>query len=85
MNARDHMERVASLGCILCMDKGYVPAEVHHIGDTADRSDWLTIPLCAEHHRGRSGFHGAGQRAFNRLHKTSELVLLGLTIKALAK
>lgn len=81
----DHMERVASIGCILCREFGnaYVPAQVHHIGDTADRSDFLTIPLCHEHHQGASGFHGLGEREFNRRYKTSETKLLAKTIERL--
>lgn len=83
-----HMERVASLGCSVCrhiLSRGYVPAQVHHIGDRAERSDFLTIPLCPEHHQGATGFHGAGERAFNRMYKTSEIELLGLTISDLQR
>lgn len=81
-----HMEKVASVGCVLCheLGHGYVPAEVHHISDTADRSDFLTIPLCPEHHRGGTGFHGLGERAFNNRYKTSELKLLAKTLEKLA-
>jgi len=82
----EHMGRVAELGCILCRELGVrgTPAEVHHIFDTAARSDWLTIPLCPYHHRGPNGFHGMGERAFNRTYKTSEAKLLALTIEALS-
>lgn len=81
--ASDHMDRVASVGCILCRELGrdYVPAQVHHIGDTSDRSDFLTIPLCPEHHQGATGFHGLGEREFNRRYKTSETKLLAKTIE----
>ena len=83
-----HMERVASLGCVVCrriLGRPYVPANAHHCFDSADRSDWLTIPLCPDHHQGANGFHGMGERAFNRMFKTSERVLLGMTIEDLAK
>lgn len=82
----DHLERIASLGCAICADMGlgYTAAEVHHIGDTSERSDFLTIPLCPEHHRGATGFHGLGERAFNARYKTNELKLLGQTIGRLA-
>lgn len=85
--AQRHMGRVASLGCILCreLDMGATPAEVHHVGDSAERSDFLVIPLCPEHHRGANGFHGLGERAFNARYKVSELILLGMTFQALAK
>lgn len=81
-----HLDRVASLGCILCRHLGhdYVPAEIHHIGDTADRCDFLVVGLCSEHHRGGTGFHGLGEREFNRRYKTSETKLLGLVIERLA-
>ena len=81
------MGRVAELGCILCREVYGVkdmPAEVHHVFDTAARSDWLTIPLCPSCHRGPNGFHGLGQRAFERRYKTSEAKLLAKTIEALS-
>ena len=86
MKAADHMEKVASVGCALChlIGFGYVPCEVHHIYDTAERSDFLTIGLCVEHHRGRTGFHGLGEREFNRRYKTSETHLLAQTLERLA-
>lgn len=85
VKASEHMDRVAGLGCVLCylIGHGYVPCEVHHIGDTSDRSDFLTIGLCPEHHRGGTGFHGLGEREFNRRYKTSETKLLATTIERL--
>lgn len=86
--AQRHMGRVAALGCAVCrhvLSFGPTPAEVHHIGDTSERSDFLTIPLCPDHHRGPGGFHGLGERAFNRTYNTSEIELLGLTIGDLEK
>ena len=82
---RLHMGRVAEVGCILCRQVGIQsPAEVHHIGDSSERSNWLTIPLCREHHRGGTGFHGLGEREFNRRYKTSEIKLLALTMEAIS-
>lgn len=83
--SKEHMGRVAALGCILCRIQGYIdtPAEVHHIFDTAARSDWLTVPLCRFHHQGAGGFHGMGQRAFERTYKLTEADLLAKTIEAL--
>lgn len=84
------MGRVAGLGCILCRELGYgqTPAEVHHIRDgqgAAQRaSDYLTVPLCPEHHRGNAGLHGLGVRGFEARYRLSELDLLALTIEALA-
>ncbi len=86
VKASNHLERVASLGCILChhIGFGYSPAEAHHIGDTAERSDFLTIPLCPEHHRGAQGFHGMGERRLNAAYKTNELGLLAMTLERLS-
>lgn len=83
--ASDHMDRIAGLGCVLCFElgRGYVPAEVHHVFDTAARSDFLTVPLCPDCHRGPNGFHGLGQRAFEARYKTSEAKLLAKTIERL--
>lgn len=61
---RQHMSKVASLGCIACRKIGYydTPAEIHHIrtgmGMGQRNSHFKTIPLCAEHHRhGPSAIH----------------------------
>lgn len=80
-----HMAKVAAAGCRICAQLGYghVPAEVHHAFDTADRDDWLTIALCHEHHRGATGFHGLGEREFNRRYKTNERKLLADTLRML--
>lgn len=77
------MSEVRALGCILChkLGLGQTPAEAHHVFDSAARSDYLTIPLCSEHHRGKAGFHGMGQRTFERVYKTSEAQLLAATIE----
>lgn len=80
-----HMARVAALGCLLCRRLGYLgtPAEVHHIrtGTGAGRraSDTETIPLCPEHHRGNTGLHGMGRKAFERVYRVTELELLAET------
>lgn len=84
-----HMGRVAEVGCVLChhLGHGYTPCEVHHIrtdqGASQRASDMLTVPLCPEHHRGGSGFHGLGRKAFERTYKLTELDLLAMTIEAL--
>lgn len=86
-----HMERVASLGCCVCrrIGHGYVPAEVHHVAEGSGlRSNWSVVPLCPEHHRGRSGLHGGGSKAFLRLYRPpgeSEYGLLVWTIEDLAR
>lgn len=85
--AQRYMARIASIPCVLCAHTGQgdTPSEVHHIGDAAEHSDWLVIPLCPSCHRGPNGFHGLGERAFNARYKTSEIGLLAMTLEALAK
>lgn len=83
---KDYMGRVAALGCILCrsfLDIADSPAELHHIFDSSERNNWLVIGLCPAHHRGPRGFHGLGQRAFERVYSTTEAKLLALTIALL--
>jgi len=79
------MRRVQGLGCVICrlVGLGPTPAQVHHCFDTSDRDDFLTIPLCPEHHQGQTGFHGLGERRFNAQYKTSERRLLAMTLRLL--
>ena len=53
---KKHMDRVANMGCIVCVNLNYgeTPAELHHISNGAmgkRASNWEVIPLCPEHHR----------------------------------
>ena len=54
---REHLKKVADLGCIVCAKRlGYpdTPAEIHHIPSGAmgkRSSNWNVIPLCPHHHR----------------------------------
>lgn len=84
--SRRHLDRVASVGCILCIELGREPspAEIHHVFDSSARSDFLVIPLCANCHRGGTGFHGLGEREFNRRYKTTEANLLAKTLERIA-
>lgn len=67
---KQHMSRVAELGCAVCRRMGYAgtPAELHHkrAGTGAGRrsSHMEVIPLCPEHHRGKTGVHGLGTKGF---------------------
>jgi hypothetical protein len=86
---KEHMNRVAELGCVLCHHLGYgeTPAEVHHLrhgqGMAQRASNFLTVGLCREHHRGNSGYHGLGEKAFYTRYRLSELDLLAMTIERL--
>lgn len=85
MNKRQrHLGKVAALGCCVCSEPG-TPAEIHHIGDSSERSDFLTIPLCPIHHRlgGMGVAYHAGPKAFERQHG-SEIQLLAKVNEALA-
>ena len=84
------LDLVAQQGCILCrhLSLGETPATIHHIregqGGGQRASDYLTIPLCKEHHQGTSGLHGLGTRGFYQRYKLDELDLLAMTIEAVA-
>lgn len=76
-----HLDRVAQLPCVIC---GARPVEIHHIregqGMNQRASNWLTVALCPDCHRGPNGIHG--NKSMLRIHKLEELDLLALTIKA---
>lgn len=67
---RWHMNAVAELGCSVCRRMGYpgTPAELHHprsgVGMGKRSSHYSVIPLCPEHHRGKTGVHGLGTKGF---------------------
>lgn len=85
MTSKAYKSRVASLGCILCryFDLGETPATLHHVregqGMSQRASDWLVIPLCKEHHQGKTGIHGG---SFYQKWKMDEMDLLAMTIEA---
>jgi len=55
---KDHHNRVASLGCIIC--GGH--ACIHHVrGNASKRSHMMVLPLCHYHHQGEEGFHHLGR------------------------
>ena len=86
---KQHMNRIAELGCILCkhLDYGSTPAHLHHIregqGMSQRASNFLVVPLCPEHHQGGSGIHGLGEKGFYTRYKLSELDLLAMPLEAL--
>ncbi len=87
MNQMAWKSKVASLGCILCrhLELGETPANLHHVRDgqgLSQRSvDWLVVPLCKEHHQGKTGVHGG---KFYQHWKMDELDLLAMTIQEMA-
>ena len=77
-----HYDQVAQLGCILCLYLGYkgTPCEIHHIRRFGGKRDNApVIGLCVEHHRGNTGVHGMGRKAFECHYGISEEVLLEIT------
>jgi hypothetical protein len=80
---KQHYAKVANLGCSLCRYLGYgeSPPELHHIRRAGKRTNAPVIPLCPEHHRGNTGIHGMGRKAFEREYKVTEEQLLEITEK----
>lgn len=78
------MDRVASLGCIICT----APATIHHTGTYmgGGRNHMKVIPLCWPHHLGPEGIDGKrmGKRQWETKYGT-EQDLLALTRTALAR
>ena len=86
--ASQYLGKVKQLDCALCTLLGQPQTsitEAHHIrtghglGDRA--SDYLTVALCVDCHRGTHGFHGT--KALMKIAKLSELDLLAETIRML--
>lgn len=74
----DHLRAIRRLPCLVCCR--HAPSEaahirmadlsygVEHVGMATKPHDWLTVPLCAEHHRtGRRAEHRIGTRHFWKL------------------
>lgn len=84
-----YLGEVAALGCALCRRLGYgpTPAEVHHPRrgtGFGKASHYDTIPLCTEHHRGNTGIHGMGTKAWMAHYDISEAELTAETRAILA-
>lgn len=84
--SKKHYSKIADLGCILCRKLGYVdtPCEIHHIRRAGIRNNSPVIGLCPEHHRGNTGVHGMGRKAFEKRYETTEEELLATTEALLA-
>ena len=85
--AKEHLDRVAQLPCVVCWYKLDIyqrgPVEVHHV--SVPRDDYAVAPLCYEHHRGANGVHGLHRRGFSMVWKLDEIGLLALTNRAIAE
>lgn len=86
--AKRHMGRVAGIGCIACICLGYgpSPAHVHHIREgRIARNDYLTIPLCPEHHTGtHQSVHMRKDELLRAIGVQSEFDLLAMVTGILA-
>ena len=72
---REHMSKVASLGCLVCQR----PANVHHIrpiglGIGNRSSHYETIPLCHDHHQGQFSIHNSKQEFEDKYGTEKELL-----------
>lgn len=89
MSAKSHMNKVAEVGCVICREfmGERTPAQVHHVAEgSGQRSDYMTAGLCEEHHKGATGVHGRGVKAFCDLWGLpNEYALIGLVNKWAAK
>ena len=88
---KDHLNKVAALGCIACYLQGTPGswAEIHHprAGTGAGRraSHFDAIPLCHIHHRGTAGLsvpsiHGSKNAFIERFGTEAELLELTKTL-----
>jgi len=67
-----HKGKLAEIGCMACLrihgahNPG--PVELHHLRTGGwGKGDYKTlIPLCVEHHRGKTGVHGLGTKGFTK-------------------
>ena len=88
MSKREYLNRVASIGCVLCryLELGETPAEIHHVENVRDElSDYAVVALCPEHHRGATGVHGLSRRGFVARYKLTDVDLLAMTARELVR
>jgi Recombination enhancement, RecA-dependent nuclease len=75
-----HKGKLAEIGCMICRMNGINdgPVELHHLRSGGwGKGDYKTlIPLCVEHHRGNTGIHGMGTKAFEREYGVTQTELL---------
>lgn len=65
-----------TLPCCVC---GRYGVEQHHYPyrSKAGWHDLSSLPLCAEHHRGKEGFHTLGAAKWQRLHGVDAAAVIG--------
>jgi DNA-binding transcriptional ArsR family regulator len=87
MSARDYIERVRSLRCVVCTIMGTPqegPTFSHHVESVRDGlSDYATVALCHYHHQGAGGVHKLSRSGFLMRYKLTDVDLIALTVRAL--
>lgn len=87
---RTHKNKLAELGCMACRrlhgPHAPGPVELHHLRTGGwGKGDYKTlIPLCPEHHRGQTGVHGMGTKAFDRAYPFTQADLLADALELIA-
>lgn len=87
---RSYLSRAVALGCAVCrrLGLGATPAEIHHprkgTGMSQRAAHRDAIPICPEHHRGNTGIHGMGVKAFAAAYGFDEAELTRETQMLLA-
>lgn len=88
MNLEEWKELIHGLPCVVCWiqtGQKRFSVEAHHLESVRDElSDWLEVPLCAEHHEGPNGVHGLHRRAFYTRYNLDDLSLIAGTLKLAA-
>ena len=83
---QSHKSKLAGLGCMACRrlhgphEPG--PVELHHLRSGGwGKGGYLTVMgLCIEHHRGNTGIHGLGTKAFEEHYEVTQQELLDWVI-----
>ena len=85
---KEWMQKVSSMGCLICERLGFygTPSEVHHVHSGWGRDGHQnTIPLCPEHHRGNTGIHGMGRKAFEKEYGITQAEMLEIVKERLCQ
>ena len=73
MNEKQYKQKLVTLGCAVCRRLYGItdsPVQLHHFRSGGwGKGDYTTlIPLCPEHHTGKTGIHGMGTKAFDKFY-----------------
>lgn len=85
MSRRDYLERVRSVGCVVCRFMGTPqkgPTYAHHVESVRDDlSDYATAALCYLHHQGGQGVHTLSRKVFAMRFGLSDVDLIAMTVR----